>query len=38
MLNTSTIVIECSDREHRIPHVHDTETLLDVFDRRANGI
>jgi hypothetical protein len=37
-LDTSTIVIECADRERRIPHVHDTEPVLDVFDRRANGI
>lgn len=38
MAQPSTIVIECAGREHRIPHVHDTELVLDVFDRRANGI
>jgi hypothetical protein len=37
-LDTSTVVIECPDRELRLPHVHDPEAILEVFDRRASGI
>ena len=37
-LGTSTVVIECADRDRWIPHVHDPEPILDVFDRRANGV
>jgi len=36
-LDTSTVVIECPDRELRVPHLHDPEPVLDVFDRRADG-
>ncbi|SEH63163.1 hypothetical protein SAMN05192561_1166 [Halopenitus malekzadehii] len=37
-LKTSTVVIECADRELWLPHLEDPELILDVFDRRANGI
>ena len=37
-LGTSTVGIECADRELRLPHVEDPEPILDVFDRRANGV
>jgi hypothetical protein len=36
-LDTSTVVVECADRELRIPHLHDPSPVLDVFDRRASG-
>ncbi|SDY08448.1 DUF6498-containing protein [Halopenitus persicus] len=37
-LKTSTVVIERADRELRLPHLEDPEPILDVFDRRANGV
>ncbi|MDZ5810813.1 DUF6498-containing protein [Halorubrum sp. AD140] len=37
-LDTSTVVIECADQELWIPHIHNPKSILDVFDRRANGI
>jgi len=36
-LDTSTVVIECPDRELRLSHLYDPEPILDVFDRRASG-
>lgn len=36
--DTSTVVIECADRELRLPHLEDPEPILDVFDRLANGV
>lgn len=36
-LDTSTVVIERSDREIRLPHLRHPEPILDVFDRRASG-
>ncbi|MFC7174929.1 DUF6498-containing protein [Haloplanus litoreus] len=36
-LDTSTVVIECADRELRLPHLEDPDPILDVFDRRPNG-
>jgi hypothetical protein len=36
--DTSTVVIECPDRELRLPHLADPEPVLDVFDRRADGV
>jgi hypothetical protein len=36
--DTSTVVIECSDRELWLPHLADPEPILDVFDRRPNGV
>jgi hypothetical protein len=35
-LETSTVVIECADRELRIPHVADPGPIRDVFDRRVD--
>jgi hypothetical protein len=37
-IDTSTVVIECSDRELRLPHLRHPEPILDVFDRRVTGI
>lgn len=36
-LDTSTVVIECADRELWLPHLADPDPILDVFDRRPNG-
>jgi hypothetical protein len=36
-LGTSTVVVECSDRELRLPHLADPDPVLDVFDRRAEA-
>jgi hypothetical protein len=37
-LDTSTVVIECSDREIHLPHVSNPEPIIDVFDRRVSGV
>jgi hypothetical protein len=37
LLDTSTVVIDCSDRELRVPHLRDLEAILGVFDRRLDG-
>ena len=37
-LDTSTVVIECADRELRLPHLEDPEPILDMFDRRPDGV
>lgn len=37
-LDTSTVVVECPDRELRLPHLQDPESILDVFDRRPGGV
>lgn len=37
-LGTSTVIIEYSDGELRLSHLHDPDLILDVFDRRASGI
>jgi membrane protein YdbS with pleckstrin-like domain len=36
--DTSTVVIEYSDRELWLPHLADTEPILEVFDREPNGV
>nr|WP_324665685.1 DUF6498-containing protein [Haloarcula sp. CK38] len=36
-LDTSTVVIEGSDRVLRLPHVRDPKPLLDVFDRSTSS-
>jgi hypothetical protein len=36
--DTSTVVIECPDRELWLPHLADPEPILDVFDRCPNGV
>ena len=36
-LDTATVVVECPDRELRLPQLRDPEPILDVFDRRADG-
>ncbi|WP_178917892.1 DUF6498-containing protein [Natronomonas gomsonensis] len=38
LLDTSTVVIECSDRDIRLPHLRDPAPILDVFDRRVSGV
>jgi hypothetical protein len=38
LLNTSTAVIECADQELWLPHLQDSDPILDVFDRRPNGV
>ncbi|WP_311172173.1 DUF6498-containing protein [Halobellus ordinarius] len=37
-LDTSTVVVKCPDREFRLPHLQDPEPILNVFDRRADGV
>lgn len=37
-LNTSTVVIECPDRELRLPHLANPDPILDVFDRRVSDV
>jgi hypothetical protein len=37
-LDTSTVVIECADRELRLPHLEDPDPIIDVFDRRPDGV
>lgn len=37
-LDTSTVVIECSDQELWLPHLRDPDPILDVFDRRSSGV
>lgn len=34
-LSTSTVVIECPDRELRLPRLRDVDPILDVFDRKV---
>lgn len=36
--DTSMVVIEYADGELWLPHLHDPEPILDVFDRRASGV
>ena len=36
--DTSTVVIECPDRELWLPHLADPEPVLDGFDREPNGV
>jgi hypothetical protein len=38
LLDTSTVVIECSDRDIRLPHVRNPDPIVDVFDRRVSGV
>jgi hypothetical protein len=33
-LDASTVVIECPDRELRLPHLREVEPVLDAFDRQ----
>lgn len=33
-LDTSTVVIECPDRELRLPHLREVEPILDAFERQ----
>ena len=37
-LDTSTVVIECAERELRLPHLEDPDPITDVFDRRPDGV
>ena len=37
VLDTSTVVIECSERDLRLPHVRNPDPIIDVFDRRVSG-
>jgi hypothetical protein len=37
LLDTSTVVIECADRELRLPHLNNSAPILDVFDRQPSG-
>jgi hypothetical protein len=37
-LDTSTVVIECAERELRLPHLEDPDPIIDVFDRRPDGV
>lgn len=38
LLDTSTVVIECADQELWLPHLANLGPILDVFDRRPNGV
>ena len=38
LLDTSTVVIECADRELRLPHLNNSAPILDVFDRQPSGV
>lgn len=38
LLGTSTVVIKCADQELWLPHLEDPDPILDVFDRRPNGV
>jgi hypothetical protein len=37
VLDTSTVVIECSEWDLRLPHVRNPDPIIDVFDRRVSG-
>jgi hypothetical protein len=37
-LDTSTVIIECADRELWLPHLADPDPIVKMFDRRADGV
>jgi hypothetical protein len=37
-LDTSTVVVECPNRELWLPHLRDPAPILELFDRRAGGV